>query len=92
MQGGQANVRVLQPERALLDFPLELMAQPHRAEVLRSERRSELLAAREAASEGLERTQWSRLLRSLNEAPLGLEISDVLRGLEDDIYLKGAVG
>jgi hypothetical protein len=82
------------PERLLaeLAFARTLLANPDQIESLRSDHRAALAAERAAAKDPKQYAGISRLIRSLNEAPIGRSIEAVLQQIEDDIYLKGAVG
>ncbi len=83
-----------EPARLLeeADFARRLLEKPAQADAAREQRRLALIARRDAAASQLELAQQARLLRSLDEAPLGQDIEQILRQVEDDIYLKGAVG
>ena len=82
------------PDRLLEEarFALALLEDPSSAPSLRAARREGLLQARESEPDGRERASISRILKGLDENPAGRDIADVLKQVEDDVYLKGAVG
>lgn len=81
--------------KTLLDecrFAITLLEDPEKAEAKRQARKVLLARARDAETDLKRKAALGRLLRSVGETPAGQDIDRVLRQVEDDIYLKGAVG